>query len=513
LADFPLSPLFAQSLQDVSGRRAIAASLTLLACAAQASEQRFSQVDFPGFAAPLGLSNAWADFDQDGWPDLAVSFEGGELRLYRNQAGQFSNVADAVGLRQEGGDPRSLAWGDYDADGDLDLYVGFSGYDGPPNRLYRNHLEAGKATFTEVGETTGTAARGVIRQVSFVDYDTDGDVDLFVALRDDANLLLRNEHGQFQDVAYDIGLFEPRRTVGACWFDMDSDGDLDLFTANQNGDRDGLFRNDGGSFKDIAADQDMDQPRRPVEDGSVGCSVTDFDNDGDLDLHVAAYGHDRLYRNNGTGGFADVAPELGVAVHEHMVAAGWGDMQNDGWPDFYLAGFVWGEPAARDYLFSNPGPDAGRQFVDVLPENIRRNGADHGVHWVDFDRDGDLDLSLTHSDLSGQHPLYRNELAQDAASRSIQVLALDQQGKYLLPGAEVRLYSASTGQLLGLRMVDTGSGYNSQNALPVHFGLASMEPLDIELRFGAKQAWLRGVNPSLEPGHAVELRLGRAAQP
>jgi hypothetical protein len=478
-----------------------------------AQEVSFSQPDFAGFEAPLGLSNAWADFDQDGWPDLAVSFEGGELRLYRNQAGQFANVATTVGLRQETGDPRSLAWGDYDADGDLDLYVGFSGYDGPPNRLYRNDLETGRLAFTEVGEATGTAARGVIRQVSFVDYDTDGDVDLFVALRDDANLLLRNEAGKFQDIAYDIGLFEPRRTVGACWFDMDSDGDLDLFTANQNGDRDGLFRNDGGMFRDIAAELDMDQPRRPVEDGSVGCAVTDFDNDGDFDLHVAAYGHDRLYRNDGKGNFSDVAPQMGVAVFEHMVAAGWGDMQNDGWPDFYLAGFVWGEPAAVDFLFSNPGRVEGKPFMNVLPDNIRNNGADHGVHWVDFDRDGDLDLSLTHSDPSGQHPLYRNELAQDVAKRSIQVLALDPQGKYLLPGAEVRVYRAVTGELLGTRMVDTGSGYNSQNALPVHFGLAGLEPLDIELRFGTQRTWLRGIDPAENPGRAVPLRLGTAAQP
>jgi hypothetical protein len=481
----------------------LAMALGAIAAAVPAEELRFHPVDTADFSAPAGLSNAWADFDQDGRPDLAVSFEGGEIRLYRNLDGSFTNVAAQVGIKQDAGDPRSLAWGDYDADGDLDLYVGYSGYDGPPNQLYRNDLDRGQPAFTEVGAATGTAVRGVIRQSSFVNYDADGDLDLYVALRDDANLLLENSGGHFHDVAYERGLFEPRRTVGACWFDMDSDGDLDLFTANQNGDRDGMFRNEAGLFRDVAAELDMDQPRRSVEDGSVGCAVTDFDNDGDLDLFVAAYGPDRLHRNNGNGSFTDVAAAMGVAVRDHMVAAAWGDMQNDGRPDLYVVGFVWGEPGRVDYLFGN----LGERFENLLPQNIRGNDGDHGVQWVDFDGDGDLDLSLTHSDPSGQHPLYRNDLKPDVAARSIQVLVLDGEGKYLLPGAEVRVYRAGSKQLLGLRLVDTGGGYNAQSALPVHIGLADLSPVDIEVRFASSQAWLRGVDPAARPGQPVEVRL------
>jgi hypothetical protein len=476
-----------------------------LFCAAD--EIRFTAMQPSLFADPLSLSNAWADFDNDGDPDLAVSFESGEIRLYRNDAGTFTNVAATAGLINSGGDPRSLAWGDYDADGDVDLYVGYSGYDGPANRLYRNELGSANPGFTEVGAAAGVGVRGVVRQTAFVDYDADGDVDLYVALRDEGNVLLQNQAAKFTDVTDAHGLFEPRRTVGACWFDMDSDGDLDLFTANQNGDRDGLFRNDAGEFVDVAAERDMDQPRRPVDEGSVGCAVTDFDNDGDLDLYVAAYGPDRLYQNDGHGGFTDVATEWGVAVTDHMVAAVWADVQNDGRPDLYVTGFVWGEPGKADYLFINRGD----RFENLLPELIDKNDSDHSAQWADYDRDGDLDLALTNSDPSGHHPLFRNELDTTSASRSIQVRVLDSAGRYLLPGAEVRVYSAGTDQLLGLRMLDTGGGYNAQNALPVHVGLPALAPVDIEVRSmsanGSIRTWSRNIDPAEYAGSYLELRI------
>jgi FG-GAP-like repeat/ASPIC and UnbV len=265
--------------------------------------------------------------------------------------------------------------------------------------------------------------------------------------------------------------------VGACWFDMDGDGDLDLFTANQNGDRDGLFRNDQGKFQDIAIGLNMDQPRRPVEEGSVGCAVTDFDTDGDLDLYVATYGNDLLYRNNGDGSFTDVAAGMGVKLREHMVSGAWGDVQNDGRPDLYTVGYVWGEPGRPDYLFINEGT----RFTNQVPAIMVQHDGDHSVQWADFDQDGDLDLALTNSDPSGSHFLFRNELPQSDASRSIQVLVLDANGHYTRAGSEVRIYTAGTSELLGLRLVDTGNGYNSQNALPVHIGLGTLSLVDIRI--------------------------------
>jgi hypothetical protein len=436
----------------------------------------FTPVQSDLFSDAGGQSNAWGDYDNDGDLDLIVLFRDAPVRLYRNSPSGFENVASQLGLPMDGGNPRSVAWGDYDGDGDLDIYIGYSGV-GPANRLMRNNLSDGAEGFTEVAESVGVAIQGVTRQVAFVDYDSDGDLDLYVALREAVNRLLQNNDGVFTDVTFRIGIAEPRRTVGACWFDMDADGDLDLFTANQNGDRDGMFRNDDGMFSDVAIALDMDSYRRPLSDGGVGCAVTDFDTDGDLDLYVAAYGDDMLYRNNGDGTFTDVAPEMGVANEHHIVTGVWADVQHDGRPDLYTVGYINGKPGTPDYLYINEGD----HFVNRIPEVIAANDTDHGVQWGDYDQDGDLDLALAANDPAGSHYLFRNDLPDTVAHRSIQVSVLDEHGNQTRAGSEVRVFRAGTDELLGLRMVDTGSGYNSQNAMPVHIGLTKDGKIDVHV--------------------------------
>ena len=205
-------------------------------------------------------------------------------------------------------DTRVASWGDFDADGHLDLFIGFPFEEGRINRLYRN--EGDGRAFTDVAAEVGVEVSGVSRQASFVDYDNDGDLDLFVALRDRTNCLFRNDGAndgaRFVDVSEASGIDDPRRTVGAVWFDMDEDGDLDCFIANQNGDADGVFRNDGGHFVDVASALGMDGGERSEDIGGVGPSVIDYDVDGDLDLFVAMYGPDVLWRNDGGGRFVEV---------------------------------------------------------------------------------------------------------------------------------------------------------------------------------------------------------------
>ena len=429
------------------------------------------------------------------------------MRLYRNGPAGFEDVARGSGLPTDGGNGRSVAWGDIDTDGDLDLYIGYSGRNGPANRLYLNESTSERAAFTEVGEAYGVAIRALTRQVSFVDYDRDGDLDLYVALRASVNRLFRNDGDAFTDVTFEIGIAEPRRTVGACWFDMDADGDLDLFTANQNGDRDGMFRNDDGMFSDVAIELDIDQPRRPIADGGVGCAVTDFDVDGDLDLYVAEYGDDSLFRNNGDGTFTDVAAEMGVAVHDHIVTGVWGDVQHDGLPDLYTVGYVNGRPGTPDYLFINEGT----RFTNRLPDIIAANDTDHGVQWADFDQDGDLDLALAANDPAGSHYLFRNELEAEIAARSIQVLVFDEDGHYTRAGSEVRVYRAGSDELVGLRLVDTGSGYNAQNAKPVHIGLPETMAIDVHVTVltpeGRRTDIFRDVDWQALDGRPFEVRV------
>src|SRR5438034_876842 len=119
----------------------------------------------------------------------------------------------------------------------------------------------------------GVELVGESRQVSWVDYDNDGKVDLFVAFRDRPNVLFRNDGDRFTDVSKEMGIDDPRKTVGAVWFDMDGDGKLDLFVANQDGDTNGFYRNEGARFVDVAPQLGMDGAGRPLVYGGVGPAV------------------------------------------------------------------------------------------------------------------------------------------------------------------------------------------------------------------------------------------------
>jgi hypothetical protein len=335
----------------------------------------------------------------------------------------------------------------------------------------------------------------------FIDYDGDGDIDLYVAFRDRPNALYRNDGGKFTDVAPSIGLADPRKTVGSLWFDMDGDGDLDLFVANQDGDTNGFFRNDGGTFTDVAHELGMDGFGRPPVYGGVGATLLDYDNDGDLDLYLGNYGPNTLFRNDGGGKFTEVAASLGVAGDYHATTVVSGDYDNDGRTDLYVASYLSGIMNVRDYLYHNDGPSG---FSDRLPAYIAKHDATHGVQFFDFDQDGDIDLMLADNLPYGSNALFRNR----TGGKSILVSVADEQGHLTRAGSEVRLYKAGTRELLGTRIVDTGGGYCSQNAMPVHFGLGAYGGLvDVELtsfKSGKREITREeGINPNAPSSRPV----------
>jgi hypothetical protein len=452
-----------------------------------------------------GQPGGWADFDGDGDLDLFIGMKAGlPNRLFANDKGVFTSVAAEVGVADET-DTRGMAWGDFDGDGQMDLYVGFTKRSGVPSKLYRN--EGGGKHFTDVAEKMGVAVSGAeTRQVVWVDYDNDGKVDLFVAFRDAPNKLFHNDGERFRDVSAELGVNDPRKTVGAVWFDYNQDGRLDVFCANQDGDKNGLWRNDGTKFTDVAAELGTEGVATGRL-GSNGPSVVDFDNDGLFDLFVAGYGRNFLYKNDGHGHFAEIAEQMGVAGGDRATPSSWGDYDNDGRPDLYVSSYIDKPVNEKDFLFHNEGA----RFADATPELFRKHGATHMVEWADYDKDGALDVAFANNNPEGRNAIYRNSLPPAQAARALEVSVLDSRGHATRAGAEVRLYVAGSRTVVGGRIVNAGSGYTSQSQAPVHFGLGNVKKVDVEVTSftpaGRKITRVPNVDPAKVPGHVLVVKV------
>ena len=172
---------------------------------------------------------------------------------------------------------------------------------------------------------------------------------------------------------------------------------------------------------------------------------------------------------------------MGIGGNDHMVGASWGDYDNDGMIDLFVAGYhnIDGVRSPHDRLFHNDGD----RFTEINIAKTALNGADHGIQWADYDNDGDLDISLTEGyNIAGRHPVAKNNLSDSLKSNSLSITVTDSNGILNRAGSEVRLYSLD-GQLLGLRMITTGDGYNSQSNRPVHFTLPNHDEVTVEVTF------------------------------
>jgi hypothetical protein len=277
-----------------------------------------------------------ADFNNDGLTDLYVTNHSYQVvtnhMFYRQATGNYLDVTDLTGTGNAYESHNSMAF-DYDSDGWLDIYVSSANHAAlEPNALYHNN---GDGTFTDVAGILGLTLADDFGQGSCAgDYDNDGDPDLFITHEYTPNKLYRNDNGIFTDVSADAGIEVDSYSKAAYFEDYDNDGWLDLYIVNRGG-NDYLLRNNGdGTFDDVTTEAGI----VATHQGRT-LSWADFDNDGYLDVFVSnnSLSNDVLWHNQGDGTFIDVTTTVGIEDFAFSDGIGIGDPNGDGFMDVYLS--------------------------------------------------------------------------------------------------------------------------------------------------------------------------------
>ncbi len=452
----------------------------------------------------LGPS-AWGDYDRDGDFDLFVCGCDSYGALYRNDGDRFRDVSVEAGLfhAQSG---FSATFQDYDNDGYPDLYIGRDGWNGPvPNSLYHNN---GDGTFTEITEAAGVGHSGSSFVHSWLDYDRDGFLDLYVANGitggGDLNVLYHNTgDGTFTDATASAGLLDRpgTKTIGVAIGDYDKDGWPDILLGGYNGPH-RLYHNRGdGTFEDLAVRAGLTSP--PWERRRYVSFFFDYDNDTYPDILMtclARWPHTlmaisdhysstpgrlqeelfraapKLYRNNRDGTFTDVSRQAGLLYPIGIMGANVADVDNDGFQDIY---FATGDPSINrmepDRFFRNNGDGT---FTDwTFATGLGNLGKGHGVTFVDIDGDGDLDIyvpegGFVHSD-AWENAFYLNLQATGNSW-----LHIDLEGGPSNRDAVGTSVTVTAGGMTQLRQVKGGRGFGSSDSPTVEFGLAKAGIVD-----------------------------------
>ena len=498
----------------------------------------------------VGCGVAFLDYDNDGWLDLFVlngtrlegAPPGATNRLYRNNRdGTFSDVTQKAGLTRTGW-ASAVTVGDYDNDGFDDLFITYYGQ----NVLYHNN---GDGTFTDVTERAGLRQDSVRygSGCTWVDYDRDGRLDLFVAYYLDTTLeklprpgensdcrwkgvpvncgprglptgfvqLLRNNgDGTFTDVSRKAGVAAaagsyPMTTVAA---DYDNDGWPDIYVACDSTPS-WLFRNQqDGTFRQEGLERGVALSEDGLEQAGMGVAVGDYDLDGNLDIFKTHFSDDTsvLYRNDGKGYFNDVTIRAGLGVETRYT--GWGagmvDLDNDGLPDlFVVTGSVYPEvertlPAypfrTPRLVFRNLGDGRFEELIDEAGPGVAAPHPSRGCAFGDFDNDGDVDVVVMN--MNEPPSLLRNDVT--GGGHWLKVLLVGVKSNRSAIGARVL---ARYGGRTQAQEVSAQSSFYSANDRRLHFGLGPATSAELTI------AWPSGATErigSVAADHLVVIREG-----
>lgn len=436
----------------------------------------------------MGGGAAFFDYDADGDEDAILTGGLSPSRLYRNEGnGQFTDQTAAAGLGViDSVHTMGVATGDIDNDGYREIFL--TTMDGEPNRLLYNN---GDGTFSDITLSSGIGAdTSWSCSAAFGDYDRDGDLDIFVCnylydqtvLYDTAgnpigfrpdglpDYLFRNEGNlTFSEVAFVEQVADSGCGLAVTFTDYNKDHLIDILVANDHGQWDSpnsLFENISSQpcFSDVSAATGMDARMY-----GMGIAAGDYDQDGDLDYYITDIGPNKLFRNNHpVDNFTEVAIPTGVVSDSlnGLNTTGWGtawvDYDNDSWLDLFEANghisvlpFIANNLRDPDKLYRNNGP--GQPFTDVtVAMGVGDSGMSRGMITGDYDNDGDEDLlvmSIHHDTASGVHTLlYRNDVPNNHHWMQLQLQgtvsnrdAFGAQVEIIVPGLGTWLHEVSGG--------------------------------------------------------------------
>lgn len=464
------------------------------------------------------------DYDGDGYVDIYF-LNGAPLRgtvvevtpknaLYRNEGGwKFADVTDSAGVGDTGYG-LGVAVGDYDNDGDPDVYLNNYGL----NLLYRNN---GDGTFTDVTQEAGVAnGYQVGAGACFLDIDKDGDLDLYVANYVDftyenhqivrfngypayvgpmnynptSDTLFRNNgDGTFSDISVESGIAAHKGTgMGMICADYDNDGDTDIFVGNDVAGN-SVFENDGtGKFEEVGLLTGLAYDLSGTAQGTMGVECGDYNNDGLLDFYVTSYQRDlaTLYKNLGGGSFEDVT-RLSRAGDGTLPHVTWGngllDFDNDGDRDIFIAcGHLHDNVElfdnvtsyhVRNILLENLGEEKFVNISDKCGDGLEVKLSSRGAGFDDLDNDGDVDVVILNS--RREPTILRNDSDND--NHWIQICLRGVKTNRDGIGAHVKV---TAGDLTVFDEVHSGRGYQSHYGMRLYFGLGNHEKVDrIEVRW------------------------------
>ena len=476
----------------------------------------------------VGCGCAFLDYDNDGWLDilllsgarLDVDAKDATLRLYKNNRdGTFTDVTGEAGLRRAGW-ASAVTVGDYDNDGFDDLFITYWGQ----NALYRND---GKGKFEDVTNQAGLleAASRWGSGCTWIDYDRDGRLDLFVANYLDFDpktapkpgetdfcfyqgvavacgprglpparfsLYHNNGDGTFTDVSVRSGIDAARGSYGmtAVAADFDNDGWPDIYVACDSTPSFYFKNNHNGTFTEDGLIRGVALNEDGHEQAGMGLGIGDFNLDGSLDIFKTHFSDDTsvLYQNDGGAMFTDVTMTGGIGVETRFT--GWGagiaDLDNDGLPDIFLVtGSFYPElerkRPAYPYktprcVFRNLGNGRFEQLIPEAGSGVAAPHSSRGCAFGDFDNDGDIDILIVN--LNEPPSLLRNDVS--ASRHWLKVLLIGTRSNRSALGSRV---TATYGGKRQAQEALAQASFYSASDRRLHFGLGNAEKADLEVRW------------------------------